>query len=75
MPAFEGLSQVETWFRLSTFVFCRISLTRFAIKIGCLFVEFINFKTMVLSVHKNTLSRVTVNAQQISLFGIEENGL
>ena len=68
VPASAGLSQVATWFHWSTLVFSRISLTRFAMKMGCLFVEFIHCKTMVLSVHIKTLSTVTVNAQQILLF-------
>ena len=67
VPASVGLSQVATWFHWSTLVFSRISLTRFAMKMGCWFVEFIHCKTMVLSVHINTLSTVTVNARQISL--------
>ena len=67
-PASAGLSQVVTWFHWSMLVFSRISLTRFAMQRGCLFVEFIHCKTMVLSDHINTLSTVTVNARQISLF-------
>ena len=68
VPASAGLSQVATWFHWSTLVFPRISLTRFAMKIGCLLVEFIHCKPMVLSVHINNLSSVTVNVRQISLF-------
>ena len=68
VPVSAGLSQVATWFHWSTLVFSRISLTRFAMKMGCLFVEFIHCKMMVLSVHINTLSTVTVNARQIYLF-------
>ena len=68
VPASGGLSQVATWFHWSTLVFSRISLTRFAMKMGCLFVEFNHCKTMVLSVQIKTLSAVTVNARQNSLF-------
>ena len=68
VPASAGLSQVATWFHWSTLVFSRISLTRFAMKMGCLFVEFIHYKTMVPSVVIKTLSTVTVSARQISLF-------
>ena len=70
VPASARLSQVATWFHWSMLVFSRISLTRFAVKIGCLLVEFIHCKTMVLSVHINTLSTATVNARQISLFNV-----
>ena len=68
VPASAGLSQAATWFHWSTLVFSRISLTRFAMKIGCLLFEFVHRKTMVLSVHINKLSTATVNARQISLF-------
>ena len=68
VPASVGLSQVATWFHWSTLVCSRISLTRFAMKMGCPFDEFIHCKTMVLSFHINTLFTVTVNARQISLF-------
>ena len=68
VPASAGLSQAATWFHWSTLVFSRISLTRFAMKIGCLLVEFIQCKTMVLSVHINTSSTVTVNDRQIYFF-------
>ena len=67
VPASAGLSQVP-WFHWSTLVFPGVSVTRFAMKIGCVLVEFIHCKTMVLSVHINTLSTETVNARQISLF-------
>ena len=52
-PASAEFSQVATWFPWSRLLFSRISLTRFARKIGCLFVEFIHCKTMVLSLHIN----------------------
>ena len=39
LPASAGLSQVATWFHWSTLVFTKISLTRFAMKMGCLFVS------------------------------------
>ena len=68
VPASAGLSQVATWFHWSPMVFSRISLTRFAKKMGCLFVALIHFKTMMLSVDIKTLSTVTVNARQISHF-------
>ena len=57
-----------TWFHWSTLQFSWISLSRFTQKMGCLFVEFIHCKTMVLSVYINTLSTVAVNARQISRF-------
>ena len=44
------------------------NLIQFDMKMGCLFVEFIHCTTMALSVHINTLTTVTVNAHQISLF-------
>ena len=66
VPPSAGSSQVATWFHWSTLVLSRISVTRFTMMIGCLLVEIIHCKTMALSVHLNTLSTVTVNAQQIS---------
>ena len=68
VPESAGLLQVATWFHWSTLVFSRISQTRFALKMGCLFVEFIHCKTLVLSVRTKTQSTVTVNARRISLF-------
>ena len=62
VTASAGLSQVATWFHWSTLVIYRTSLTRFAMNIGCLLVDFIRCKTMVLSVHINTLSTVTITA-------------
>ena len=44
------------------------SFTRFEMNIGSLLVEFNHRKTMVLSVHINTLPTVKVNARPISVF-------
>ena len=48
--------------------FSKISLTQFAMQSWCLFVELIHWKTVVIFVHINTSSTVTVNARQISFF-------
>ena len=68
VPASAELSQVATRFHWSTLVFSRISLTRYAMKIGCLLVEFIHCKTMVLSVHINNLSTVTRYCSRFPFF-------
>ena len=67
VPASAGLSQVVPWFHWSTLLFSKISLLQFAIKMGCLLVEFIHCNTLVLSVHMNTSPTVTVKARPISL--------
>ena len=56
--ACQHLPDCHKWQHWSTLVFSRISLTQYAMKMGCLLVEFIFFKMMVLSVHIRTLSTV-----------------
>ena len=68
VPASAGLSLVATWFHWSTLVYSKISQTRFSTKIGCFSFELIHWRTVVLSVHKNTWLTVTVSACVISLF-------
>ena len=56
------------WFHWTTLVYSKISQTRFATKTGCFSLELIHCRTVVLSVHMNTVLTVTVSACVISLF-------
>ena len=71
VPASAGLSLVATWFHWSTLVY-KISQTRFATNIGCFSLEFIHWRTVVLSVHLHTWLTVTVSARIISFFSRAE---
>ena len=68
VPASAGLSLVATCFHWSTLVNSKISQTRFATKIGRFSLELIQWRTFVLSVHKNTWLTVTISARTIFFF-------
>ena len=68
VPATAGSSLVTTWCHSSTLVCSKISLTQFAIIIGCLVVDINHCKTVVLWVLMTNLLTITVRALQISCF-------
>ena len=59
---------MSTWFHWSMLVNSKILQTRFATKIGCFSLDLIHWRTVVLSVHKNTWLTVTVSPRTISFF-------
>ena len=70
--ACHHLPDCHKWQHWSTLVFSRISLTQYAMEMGCLLVEFILFQMMVLSVHIKTLSTVTVNAHRFPFLNAQQ---
>ena len=68
VPASARLSLEATWFHSSTLVCSKIFQARFALIIGCLVVEVIHCKTVVLSVHMKTLLTFNLRSRQISWF-------
>ena len=63
-----GLSLEAMWFHLSTLVCFKISHTRMAKNIGCLFAKLSHCKPVVLLVHIETLLKCTVRARKMSCF-------
>ena len=62
------LSPLKTWNHWPIYIDFRISATRLATNNGCLLVEFNHWRTVVLSVHMNTLEILSVRAFSISCF-------